>query len=780
VSLFNIRAAVYGTLVAAFALVLLSVRLDRHVATGVGLVIGGVVVAAIEARRVARTRRNGSNSTSSDADANALAKFFLSIFGHGSLRRHLLRKLRASAGVTEDSIEEAWRSHPRLITMSFASAAFILCLLPWASGWDLLAPTPASEFGSVAGTLVGIEAVMFTLTAAITALLLAVSLEPDERASLIERYRSRAFDAIAVFSLAVILLTGFGLLTATSLSSQARVTGGTTLSLGFLFGLDVIGLAWLLFYSHHLIQWTYRQRLPEMLRELHSSFIEAALRDQSVDALLTWGRNYPVSVMSIPLAAPTDATIVRATAAGYVVDISLDRLAAWLQSLQGTVSMGRLHAKAIFFAQLNVWIDAGRPLAMVSKVDSEKGADLLDSLKFNREIPEDRFQHSLGLLRDRTASAVKEGLLEQFDANLKTFLALERALFQLLTDYSDVSPGLQTQLIGWPPQFFLRNAIHRLGPEVLNSGSVAAIRRWLYFPQEVLAETRDLNNRDVRPLLFLWEQVALRRSVPDEWDFWGRQNHYVTSVNIAFGYVRDREGLQRLDVEVFAYLQTLRIMVAALEPSYFGRVQALVDELGRGLASTWDPGFEPSADLAEGRASLSSILQSRKLIFWLGYAGWLLRRIEESDVVNMKETALSQWRQIERRYFSLPALWDALQGLRSDPFQWDWEDSEAQRKEAEASGRRVWGGFADSYQLGVRAFIILGARLAANAVFVAPREAALTFVSDVSPDIDLLINTTNPSLIGFLEQCLGPSWRQVILELRQRFPVPPRPEIKDA
>jgi hypothetical protein len=690
------------------------------------------------------------------------------------LRRDSLRRLSNAeidkALGSRGRANYLWNTRPRLITFAVAIGAVLIALIaqvmPW-SGWVgrpfQVAAIPPSLIAVTTG-LWGVEAILFGLTAAITALLVNIAADPNERSSLMERYRSKAFDAVAVLGIAIILLTGDALRVMLEAEVVRRDVSGIVVRTGLLFVFDVLALYWLLYYSHRLITRAGRERTQELLEQLRDSLRDAVMRDVSGTIFEAWGLSKGLAVAS-PL-IQDNAFQVRAPRAGYLHDVALDRLELWLRSLEHPLTVQpAIRAQAQI--RLNVDVSQGSSMAAIAPADAGKGSKLLRALRWKREVREDPFPLALAALRDSSSVAARSGLLGEFRGHLAELHALQAEVFRLSPRAQGLVGQMLTYLMGWHPTMLVRNTIGRLGRDVLLVESRDVIGTWLYFPQKLIVETRQYDQRDLGSLFVVWEQVAARGKVPQEWEFWLRLSEYTGFLNTGLQAAGSADALAPVVDEAFGLLLSFRNMIVRLDRAHFPAISKAVERIGRVFLVAWNA--SPTADgLAAARRAFANEFFKRKRVFWLGYAGWLFRNLAQQHVAQSEVT--TQWETIRQHFHSLNQLWQAWRVLGdADPFKWDFEESYEWKAPAEAEGKIAWGGTPDPFASATVPFILLGLTLAPASAMAPDDQARALLETEIQPHMTQMLAEGEPKWEPFVGHMADRSLADRMNVLRQRI-----------
>jgi hypothetical protein len=292
-------------------------------------------------------------------------------------------------------------------------------------------------------------------------------------------------------------------------------------------------------------------------------------------------------------------------------------------------------------------------------------------------------------------AAVRDGRKADFDAQLEVVQAIQNEVFKLTAQLSQARQSLITALAGWQPEVQFRIALHRLGREVLKTDSPDIVNRWLYFVQELLIDSRRQDRQDLRPLFYLWEQVAILGDVPPDWNFWQRLHEYNLNLNMGLARAASERLLTKLRREALAFLISLRTVIVCVRPSHFRQVRVAADEVGQDLMNQWR-GVAPASELDRRKKEFADELRQYKRMYWLGFAGWLLSQMN-AQRLSMDEVG-RQWDHIRLQFATLEQVWSAWRQIgRGDPFQWDWEESRERLAQAGEEGRFTAGGFSDEF-----------------------------------------------------------------------------------
>lgn len=622
------------------------------------------------------------------------------------LRRDSLRHLSNAEIERSLGSGSLWQRHPRWVSIGLAGIAVLVSVVPWSRWFGKLLPLDARtpSLITVISALLSVEAVLFTLTAAITAFLVNLAANRFERSLLISRYRTRAFDAAAVLSVITIVLTANALMELTRAEKFSLSTDVVYLRSFLLFAFDVIALAWLLYYSHVLITQAAWESAAHLVQSLRDSFRQAALQEVSGQLLEEWGQGHGLAPVSLAGAFPPNLTAVHARRTAYLHDVGLDRLAVWLHSLNAGISAGSA-VRAIVQLRLDADVNESTTLAAVSPADASHGPAILRALRWKSLAETDSFPDELGVLQDNAVSAARSGRLADFRLHLSELHRLLNEVFRLAARASGLKSQWLTHVLGWQPVVQLNIALNRLGADILSVESPAVIRAWLYFPQQLLQESRHFPGREVRRIFEIWQQAASRGNVPSEWSFWLRLSEYTNLLNAALEHADTRGELARIVVEAYALLHAYRGMIVALKPAYFSHVKEAIQRIGEYSLRTWS-GSGSTDDLASARREFALAFLGLAKVFWLGYAGWVFRQREQGRL--SEEDMVEQWETIREQFETLDELWLAWRTLEdNDPLQWDFEQARDRLAEAEAIGRVSAGGFVEPHASSTVPFILL-------------------------------------------------------------------------
>jgi hypothetical protein len=654
----------------------------------------------------------------------------------------------------------AWDGQPRLVTFGIAAVAVAVTVLP---AWSRFPYQPhlKASVGSlitVAVGLLGAEVGLFVLTAAVTAIVFGALTDSDERRGTLTEYRERAFDAVAAMTLVIVALTGLGLaelMTAEVAHSDAPDWYGR---LGLLFLIDLVGSGWLLIYSHHLVSTTPAERIPRVIRLLQRSLRAAAVREVSINLLRQWGGRFGLKLEVDFFGSTLVGVAIVNPRHAFVRDIRLVRLAHWLRSLNGEVAPG---TKAITPLNLNVTALPGWPIATVGAEDESRGSHLMGTIEWRATSPDDEFEAALNGIVDRAAKAAREGRSSELEPELDALAAIFVEMAGLRARTTHLQGSWLIAWTGWPPESLFRDRIARLGNQVLTEAPAFIVRRWLYFPHELLVESRAHLDRPLNDVFHIWAQVPREGEVGEEWDiYWQRLHEYALNIRMWLNRAPTTFNVLVLQRELFAFLEALRWVLLSVSATQYVQVRGVIAEvMGR---------FRNQHRRAQGNettqalAKLGAELDRRWRVLWLGYAGWLLRRMERGEVE--QEVVLRQWSQLAADLGDFSGVLQAWRDIGSDrdPFQWEWEESRRQLQLARAEGRSTAGGFSDPRAGTTLPLVLLGMRMAG-----APTPTELGRVlTELKPTIDQ-VAAAPEKWKPFLERDVVEAGQLLTLRLRE-------------
>jgi hypothetical protein len=621
---------------------------------------------------------------------NVLTKLVSAPWASGSLKRQAESRAAELLG-RPNWLSVTWRDHPHRLT--FACAAFLaaLSMTPWSRefGIALASPSQSNAVPLITGAW-AVEGVLFALTAAITAVLVNVSTTQRDRARLIADYRSRAFDAVAAFSLFALLWTGFELLVVVDRSADNAGIAGAVTSVALTMAFDIVALGWLLVYSHQLLALTTDQVAERFAFELRRAFRQMAAREVADALLREWSESR--SLDSHPFAGfPSFGYPVIASTTGYVDDIRLRKLSRWLASLESSI-VGR--SKAIVSVSLDLFVSEGLQIGAISDIDASKAHGLVAAIRW-RKGTEYSFDSVLSDLIEDTQAAARDSRPATFGSYLEILRAAFTELFATRARLAPLTTSLTVAMFGLAPEAQFRIRLRRLGYAVTRSDSAEIVNSWLYFVQEVLIRTRAQNRGQLGWVFGLWEQAAVS-DLPKDADLWLRLEEYSRNLDMWLVTSAHQSTLVNVGREALGFLVCLRNIVTAVDFGKSGRVEQVVDGLGRQLIEAWPNGRRPDGPVEERQAEIALTLSQLKHAFWLGWMGEINTRAE-SGAVDATSAADGFRRNAQRLGSFNAALAGWSQIGRNDALDWQREQSMRQRAEAEQSSSAYFGGAVDPY-----------------------------------------------------------------------------------
>jgi hypothetical protein len=617
-----------------------------------------------------------------------LLKILGTVWGSGSLRRRAESRVDDLLG-RPNWLQGLWNEHPHRLTLGIAAALSVLGVVPW-NGLlhQRFFAAKASSALSVITAAWTVEATLFALTAAITAILVNVGTSNRDRSRVIAEYRSRAFDAVAAFSLFTLLWTGRDLLALMDAEARNVDFSASVVSALVLMVTDIVGLGWLLVFSHHLLARTTSQIASEFSAELRRAFRQMGVREAANGIFQEWA--LPNGLQTQPYGGfPSYAHAVLATATGYVDDIRLRRLAKWLSSLGSRVGS----SKAIISLGLDTFVSEGLQVAAIGQGDAARAVGLSRVIRW-RTGTAYSFDSVLSDLVENTQAAARGGRPASFGAYVEILGAAFHDLFEIRALLAPIHASLSVALFGLAPEAQFRIQLRGLGYAVTKSDSPEIIGNWLYFVQEVLIRTRDQDRGQLAWIFGLWEQASVI-DLPKEVDLWLRLDEYSRNLDIWLATSAHAPTFMRVAHEAFSFLVSLRNIVVSVPLGDASRVEQIVEGLGEQMIRAW-PAGRPAANLVEQQQlEQSRTLNEFKMVFWLGWMGEICQRLSEG--LSASE-AVEPWRRNVERIQSFGDAISAWSRIAlGDPFDWQREQSRRQRLQAQASGQSYTGGFVDPY-----------------------------------------------------------------------------------
>ena len=553
--------------------------------------------------------------------------------------------------------------------MAIAGIAAVASLLPYEHVFPQL-PYHA-HVDSLLTVVVGmwaVEAALFALTAAVTAILINISAEPQERTKWFIRYRARAFDATATLAIFTLLWTGA--LAALTMGAQADGWDYTYIivSAFVLFAFDLIGIGWLLVYSHILLATATSRRIPDLLAELRAAIRQAAIREVSIPIFDAWTQAHGLATDMYDFGYPPRTHPLMARGPGFVHDLNLSRMGRWTRSLSGSIRPG---VAAIVRLNFNGFVLEGTQLGAISPDDADREGGFFRATVMRPGRPAMDLEQTFKRLTDQAQAAATAGRLADLDAELEVLQATQREIFELTSKLSGARQTLVTSLAGWQPEIQFRISLHRLGRAVLSSESADVVNRWLKFVQEILVVTRNQRGEDLQQIFHLWTQVATREDIPDGWNYLERLTEYAKALDMGLQRAPTEEMVRVLGREAQAYLISLRHQLVRLAPRYFEDMARIIDSVANGFIRQWSQ-QRPADQVQQLKENVAAELAQRRQQFWLGYAGWLINRVDRGWIA--EDVVLGRWETITPRLPSLSEAYEAWKRLGADdPFQWDHE-----------------------------------------------------------------------------------------------------------
>jgi len=562
---------------------------------------------------------------------------------------------------------------PRLLLTLFTLAFSVFCASPvfaFVVGSRLGGILPRNISPAALIALWSIEAGLYGLIAGIAGLLITIAPNQGDRGRLLRRFRRNAFDTVAAFGLAVILLTGLRIVwiepiaTASESVATASVEGVLVL-----FAAHVLALGWLVFYGYRLLLHSLTPEISiEWLKEEIRASLNLGLTSQ-VSVIVLNERLLKDDLYRVKAVARTEIKsgtehVIRAgdltkyrEGGRYIHDIRIDRLVSWASLLDPEVDRIDL---ALAIGDVVKSRDVVAVISAVSEVDIT--SDLARTLTWRKRTAKDRFSRSLDALRDRGVRAARDGLAYEFSLVLET---LNELYVSLLTSrygpvYAAAARNAKPEEFGslldrlpivLPPAVWLREAYQRIGEEALGCDSPTVITTWMAAPHDILRAARPFpltpRHRPAVPIEWLWTRAA--DAVVDGWAkrpdvvvdaLAARLDYYATDLSEALeGEPRVAPLLvapikDRIRDEAQRFVETCATVIPALEPRQPGLLCSLVEKIPIG--------------------------QDSKFVFWAYYADWIVGKAASNDPGDGSESLIVQWKRSATNFATGSDLWDAF------------------------------------------------------------------------------------------------------------------------
>ena len=562
---------------------------------------------------------------------------------------HSLRKaaLQAVAPVfrLELSTLERLGQHGQIVSWGVTLVALLGALfIPWERvpfGPRRWIVTP----DSLNATLIGlwmVEATLFVLTAAITALLIGLFTEPTSRLEVMGRYRRNAFDAAAAFALFALVYTGALIVVVLGGESDKTWGFGHWLSAGAaIFVIDLLELAWLLQYTHQLLGEPPRSQTLRWTLALRTSFLEHVVARMARALLVSWAAPRHLVYEDFGSAPGQGRAGLVTEQSAYVQDVRLNKLEAWVrQSYSVTTQQParwQFWRKAVPPAvdarptSLRIYLNArvvrGTRLAWVDPRSITTSRQLNRSVAWTSNPPADPFPDALNQMRDRAIAAAQNGQMGALEQIQDAFESVYDETLRIETRISALPNPPVPPIFGWQPHTQLRIAIHRLGSEVLTSPSEFLINQWLYFVQELLRILRPYSGI-AGEVMHLWAIAGSGPSPPEQLML--RFREYVAELNTAWREASTIEDLNRRLAEVLSFLGCLRSIWAYGRPEnrpQLRNVLAAVDD----FIDPFPSGVQPTA-IDQHRLACQTRVRAVRRCFWFGAGVWLTGAVGQNRI----------------------------------------------------------------------------------------------------------------------------------------------------
>lgn len=514
--------------------------------------------------------------------------------------------------------------------------------IPWA---PLRTPLP---HGSTVGFLAAawsLEATIYVVIAGVAGLLIVIAPSPTDKGRLLEAYRHNGFDWVAVFGLAVVLMTGWRVFALSVSTDTTPIRLGAIVGIMVLIPLHVAAMGGLVVYGHWLLSQalSFGSTFRSLQNEIERSIASDLMAPTSREVLTDWLRNNPSDIrvwvydpQVVPeLATEFEVTLGRLLGVDgrrYMYDLRLRRLSKWLGHL---ASVGTAAATPPIVA-MRIGIGVGiAPSDVLVKctvpVSDEALRELRSCFKFSIRLEEDNFRSSLSALRDRAIAAARSSQSVEFEFALQAFEHLYVGNLQArygspkdLSQQQEIKSGdyLPTRDPLIVTAVALRDALQRIGEEVVASTSISMISAWLTIPQQLLPEARRYPMRSESPsrgLFYLWVRAA-ELTV----DGWVQRPDIVSEVLFQrlYSYASDlmkevrlpdddwSRVHDRVEDELRNFVMACGGALPAIEIRGLGSSATLIDQLTRERAAGRIP------DLSKGLKA-----------FWFAYCLWLVRQV---------------------------------------------------------------------------------------------------------------------------------------------------------
>jgi hypothetical protein len=561
-----------------------------------------------------------------------------------SLRNSALRAVDPAFELELSPIESL-AQHGQALSWGVTVLALVAAVaIPWERiplGPKRWTTTPDALNAALVG-LWTVEATLFVLTATVTALLIGLFTEPTSRMELVRRYRRNAFDAAAVVALFAVICTSVLIVVVLGGESSTNWAFSHWLTVvAAVFVIDLLELAWLLWYTHQLLTEPPGSQTLRWTLALRDSFREEAVARMSRVLMVAWASAQDVEYEDFGSTPGQGRAAQVAGKSGYVHDVRLNKLAAWVhQSRRKTIlqpawwqfwakhqppaaSAGRISIRV----HLNSRAVQGTRLAWVDQRSVSTARRLDQAAVWTSRPPADPFPEALNQMRDRAVVAARDGqagALEQVQDALESVYEETMRIESGINALPNPPPP---RMFGWQPHVQLRIAVQRLGSEVLQSQSDFLINQWLYFVQELLRILRPYSGM-AREIMYLWAIAGTRPTPPEQLML--RLREYVGELNLAWREATRAEDLDRRLAEVVALMDCIRSIWAYGRPRNRPQLKGVlaaaddfVDQLPAGVQPT-------VIDL--GRAQSQMRVRGARRIFWFGAGVWLTKQAEENRI----------------------------------------------------------------------------------------------------------------------------------------------------
>jgi len=560
------------------------------------------------------------------------------------LRNAALRAVDPALKV-ELSTRENLAQHGQALSWGITVLALLAAVvIPWERipvGPQRWTPTPDALNAALVG-LWTVEATLFVLTAAITALLIGLFIEPTSRMELVRRYRRNAFDAAAFVALFAVI--------STSVLIVVVLGGESSTSWGFahwltvvaaVFVIDLLELAWLLLYTHQLLSEPPGTQTLRWTLALRTSFREEAVARMSRVLTVAWAAAQDVDYEDFGSAQGQGRAAQVAEKSGYVHDLRLNKLAAWVHESRKKTSLqpawwqfwAKQQPPAVDARRTSIRLHLnnravqGTRLAWVDQRSVSTGRRLNQTVMWTSHPPADPFPEALNQMRDRAVAAARDGqagALEQVQDALESVYEETMRIESGINALPNPPPP---RIFGWQPHVQLRIAIQRLGSEVLQSQSDFLINQWLYFVQELLRVLRPYRGM-AGEIMYLWAIAGTRATPPEQLML--RFREYIGELNLAWREATRVEDLHRRLAEVVAFMDCIRSIWAYGRP---GNRPQLKDVLAAAddFVDPLPAGAQPTA-IEQSRVQSQTRVRMVRRIFWFGAAVSLTKAAEDNRI----------------------------------------------------------------------------------------------------------------------------------------------------